>query len=160
MAKRKQHSTRRRNLGAVSGINTSAIMDAVKKTGAVLVGFLGGREISRFVMKPDAAGVAPAGLKAYLGTVIQAGGGIYLAAMQSNDTLKYLGYGLTASGLAEGVGKLMKKDVVAVGFLAGLEGFSLGELMAPNTDIQAQFARQLQSGNPISGSPADQNVVY
>lgn len=164
MAKRKKRTTRRRALSGISGINTNAIMDGLKKTGAVLVGFLGGREISRFIMKPGKDGLAPTGLKAYLGTVVQAGGGVYLASMQSNDTLKYLGYGLTASGLAEGVSKFMKKDVVASGFLTGLEGFTLGELLEPgNQGIQDEFRRQLESGSrptPSSISGLATDVVY
>jgi len=104
---------------------TTEILDTFKKAGLILVGFVGGREVSRMVVKNDAEG-----FKKYLGSILQLGGGIVLSTMK-NEPLKYIGYGLAASGAIEGASKLMKKDILADGF----KGLSLGSILSNAIDV-------------------------
>ena len=98
---------------------TGQVFDLLKKGGLMVLGFMGGREIERKVVKDSE------GLKKFIGPIIQAGGG-YVLARQSNESLKYIGYGLVGGGLVSGVGKVFGKDFVSNGILNGLQG--LGDL--------------------------------
>lgn len=131
-AKRK----RKTGLGAVKMPKTADILDGFKKAGLILVGFVGGREVSRLVVKDDESG-----FKRYLGSIIQLGGGVVLTSMK-NEPLKYIGYGLTASGATEAVSKVLNKDIVGEGLLNGL---SLGSLLS-GKDIPAVDPNDLPPG--------------
>jgi hypothetical protein len=152
--KRKTHTRKQHKLSGASGIKSNEVVDAIKKTGLVLVGFIAGREVGRLIVKPNADGTPVTGFKEYIAPILQAGGGVFLATQKDNN-LKYLGYGLTAAGLAEGVSKVLKKDIVANGILKGLDGFDLGGMFSGyqigSANIQDEYRRQLESGSPISG---------
>lgn len=125
---RKRRSTGRRRgvhgVATVKANTTNQILDLLKKGGLMMIGFLGGREISRKLVT-DAEGV-----KKFIGPIVQAGGGYVLARMK-NENLRYIGYGLVGGGIIEGAGKVFGKDFVANGFLNGLHGLSdLRELIS------------------------------
>lgn len=128
----KARAARKRKLKGLGGFTmpkTKDIMDGFKKAGLILVGFVGGREVSRMVVKDDAEG-----FKRYLGSVLQLGGGVMLIS-QKNETLRYIGYGLAAGGAVETASKVLNKDILAEGVLSGM---SLGSILSgkslPNYD--------------------------
>jgi hypothetical protein len=112
---------KRLGLGGFKAPNKKDILDGFKNAGLILVGFVGGREVSRMVIKDDAEG-----FKRYLGSIVQVGGGVLLCT-QKNEPLRYLGYGLMASGAVEATSKILNKDILGEGLLSGL---SLGSILS------------------------------
>jgi hypothetical protein len=111
-------------LGSITDkFNKAEMLSAVKNGGLIAIGLLGGRELSRKFFPDDSEG-----FKRYLGEIIQLGGGVLLAS-QKNPALKYIGYGLTASGMVGVVGKVMNKDLMTTGIMGALEGFSVDDII-------------------------------
>lgn len=121
-------------MGGFAMPKTADIMDGFKKAGLMVIGFVGGREVSRMVFKNDETG-----FKRYLGSILQLGGGVMLVT-QKNETLRYIGYGLAGSGAIEAVSKVLNKDILAEGVLSGI---SLGSLFGGKA-IPAYDARNVQ----------------
>lgn len=112
---------KRLGLGGFKTPNKKDILSGFKNAGLILIGFVGGREVSRMVIKDDAEG-----FKRYLGSIIQVGGGVLLCT-QKNEPMKYLGYGLMASGAVETASKILNKDIMGEGLLSGM---SLGSILS------------------------------
>jgi hypothetical protein len=155
-ALRKARAAKKRKTRGLAGITmpkTAGIMDTFKKAGLIVIGFVGGREVSRKFIKDDEQG-----LKRYLGSIVQLGGGILLTT-QKNHALQYIGLGLAASGAVEAVSKVMNKDLLAEGVLNGLEGFSLGDILSgrqlPAYNVPFDFVPNLPaiSESPVFDTP-------
>jgi hypothetical protein len=163
-ALKKARAYKRRSKRGLAGITASNIvpsgksmLNTFKTAGLMLIGFVGGREVSRKFIKND-----DTGFKRYLGSILQAGGGIILA-NQKNEMLKYIGFGLVGSGVVEGVSKAMNKDILADGILNGI---SLGNLFSNSnpalpTYNPNQFMPMLPNLNvmPVSGVAKESDVI-
>lgn len=103
--------------------DTKNLMDALKKAGLVVAGFLIGKEGSEKLVSLI-PGQAESSLKKYLPSLLQVGGGIVLS-NQNNEELKFLGFGVLGSGILDGANKLTGKDLYSQGILKGIEGLGM-----------------------------------
>jgi hypothetical protein len=144
--KRKARRGKARGFGALAIPKKEVILDSLKKTGYVALGFLGGRLIDQKVF-PDESG-----FKRYVSTAIQLGGGVLLCT-QKNETLRYIGYGVTGSGAVSAAEKILNKPILPLADDL-LAGFSLGDVFSKKTDpkIEAPYIPQLPeiAGDPVA----------
>lgn len=118
-------------MGIVDGINKKEIMTTFKQSGLIVAGFIGGRLIKKQFFKNDETG-----LKQFIAPILLVGGGIVLST-QKNEYLKTLGWGITASGLVEGVNTILKKDILNL----DLKGFSLSGLLGGEAEVETIAGR-------------------
>lgn len=146
MSNKKKHSPEHRNsvkeaqrnqkrrgglMGIMDGLNKKEILSTFKQSGLIVAGFVGGRLIKKQFFKNDEAG-----LKQFIAPILLVGGGIVLST-QKNEYLKTLGWGVTASGLVEGVNTILKKDILNL----DLKGFSLSGLLGGDAEIETISGR-------------------
>lgn len=118
-----------RGLGAISilpkNVKNKDIIDKLKAGGAVALGIVGGRMVSKKFFNETE------GWKKWLGSAVQTGAGTILA-FQKDDFIQMIGIGMTGSGLGEAASKIMgvDKDLIGKGVdLESIEGFNMSGLL-------------------------------
>ncbi|MPM07444.1 hypothetical protein SDC9_53750 [bioreactor metagenome] len=125
---RKRKATRKgkKGLGGLAVPSKEVVLDSLKKTGLVGLGFLGGRLISANIFPSET------GFKKYAATIIEAGGGVLLAAQNKSQTAKFIGFGLSASGGLDLAEKIFDKQILPINL--SLSGFSLGDVFGKSPE--------------------------
>ena len=103
--------------------NNDNILAFLSKTALFIVGYAAGNAGSNYLDSKLFKAGDKEGIKKFITPIIAAGGGVILASRQ-NKALKFLGYGLTASGLVKTVNTLAGKDLTNI----DLKGLSLGDV--------------------------------
>jgi len=99
-------------LGNVKTLNKNEVVDMVKDSGAVILGFaagkIGGALIKKAVIKEGDEN----GIKAWIPTLVQLGGGFIVSATgKGNQFVKVMGNGMMASGAIEALEAGTKKTI-------------------------------------------------
>lgn len=142
MANLKRNTPKRRNrrlalsglesLTGIKNLNGQEVLKAFEKTGLVLLGFAGGKLVKQGIIK--ATGIElDEGFKRFISPLLKVGGGVVLAT-RDNQYIKYIGYGLAAEGLVEGVNATLGKgkDILD---LKTLKGLSLKGILSGTTQL-------------------------
>jgi len=159
-AAKKAGGKRRRNVahkGFLGGIgadlkqnlNLKNVLDIAMKAGIIIGTIAGGRFLKKKFLKGDQAGI-----KKFIGPIIELGGGFVLASMK-NDKIKVVGYGLMADGAIDGInialnkGKAGTKDILNLETLKGIFGIDDEPVMnALPADMGASDLSPLPDYNP------------
>jgi len=97
--------------GNLKSINKNEVMDMVKTTGAIVLGYVGSEAIGKLVAK--AIVKDEAGFKKYIEPMIQIGGGFLVSATgKKNNFVKMLGAGMMAKGAVNMVEKAAGKTIM------------------------------------------------
>lgn len=118
--KRKSRKSKGRGLSGFALPKKEVLLDALKKTGYIAIGFMGGRFADQKIFPNED------GFKRYVSTAVQLGGGVLLCT-QKNEALQYIGYGATASGAVSALEKVLNKPILPLSEDL-LSGFSLGDV--------------------------------
>ena len=109
---------------------TDNILTFLSKTALFIVGYAAGNAGSNYLDSKLFKAGDKEGIKKFITPIIAAGGGVLLASRE-NKALKFLGYGLTASGLVKTVNTLAGKDITNI----DLKGLNLGDVFGGKKEM-------------------------
>ena len=143
---KKRKSSGLHGLSITKGFTTKNMTNSLKDAGMFALGMVLGKDVVSQLAKlvPEKT---PAMIKQYLPVLAQAIGGIVVAQQKvAGVDLKYLGHGLLAGAILDGIKEVSGKDVANTGLLGGLgsalKGLGLGGSYAPLSETMHRALQQ------------------